>query len=565
VIVVDDAQWADQATQQVLAHVIHRSGEDGPCLVVTVRTGEAGDAGPLAPALADRLRDGGGTTIRLERLDAAAVAELVAGAVDPADVEQVTDEVLRESEGLPFLVVAYLDALARGQAAPTSVGDLLHSRLAALSDGARQLLATASVIGRSFSFEVLRGASGRSDDEAVAGLDELLARALVQERDTPDGPRYDFSHDQLRRLVYDETSLARRRLLHHRVADSLLSEPGRAADPASAAAAVAHHERLAGHDDLAAAHFLRAGDHARAVHANADARGHFDAALALGHPSVGPLHEAVGDLETLDGRFADAVASYERAAARADPDDVARIERKLGGVHLRRGHWATAEQHYDAALDALGLDGPASERARIVADLAITAHRQGDTDRAGERASEAIRLAEQDADDAATAHTGTVAGLLAIGRGDAEAARELLTRSLALADDLDDPAAHVSAANGLARVERASGDLSRAEALLRGAVTRCVAIGDRHREAALRDQLAQVLHQGGRPAEAMDELKQAVAIFADIGVEGGSIQTEVWRLTEWVDHSPSPARNDPGTLGRDNLVVSDAVVTRMPR
>ena len=65
----------------------------------------------------------------------------------------------------------------------------------------------------------------------------------------------------------------------------------------------------------------------------------------------------------------------------------------------------------------------------------------------------------------------------------------------------------------------------------------CVAIGDRHREAALRDQLAQVLHGLGRHEEAMEELKRAVAIFADIGVEGGSIQTEVWRLSEWVDHS----------------------------
>ena len=68
----------------------------------------------------------------------------------------------------------------------------------------------------------------------------------------------------------------------------------------------------------------------------------------------------------------------------------------------------------------------------------------------------------------------------------------------------------------------------------------CVSIGDRHREAALRDQLAQVLHGLGRHEEAMEELKRAVAIFADIGVEGGSIQTEVWRLSEWVDHSPGP-------------------------
>ena len=94
----------------------------------------------------------------------------------------------------------------------------------------------------------------------------------------------------------------------------------------------------------------------------------------------------------------------------------------------------------------------------------------------------------------------------------------------------------------------------------------CVSIGDRHREAALRDQLAQVLHGLGRHDEAMEELKRAVAIFADIGVEGGSIQTEVWRLSEWVDHSSRPpVRNDPGTLGRDNAVVpTDAAARGRP-
>src|SRR4029453_4747144 len=107
-------------------------------------------------------------------------------------------------------------------------------------------------------------------------------------------------------------------------------------------------------------------------------------------------------------------------------------------------------------------------------------------------------------------------------------------------------------ANGLARVERMAGDLPRAHDLLTDALEVCVAIGDRHREAALRDPLAQVLHGLERHEEAMDELKRAVAIFADIGVEGGSIQTEIWSLSAWVDHSHAPARNDPGTPRRDN-------------
>jgi len=123
----------------------------------------------------------------------------------------------------------------------------------------------------------------------------------------------------------------------------------------------------------------------------------------------------------------------------------------------------------------------------------------------------------------------------------------------------------VAAANGLARVERVAGDLSRARTLLVDALQVCIAIGDRHREAALRDQLAQVLHDLGLRDDAMEQLKRAVAIFADIGVEGGSIQTEVWRLSEWVDHTHAPVRNDPGTPERENVrVPTDAAARGRP-
>jgi hypothetical protein len=59
------------------------------------------------------------------------------------------------------------------------------------------------------------------------------------------------------------------------------------------------------------------------------------------------------------------------------------------------------------------------------------------------------------------------------------------------------------------------------------------ALGDRHREAALRNNLADLLHAGGASEEAMDELKRAVAIFAEIGADAGEAQAEIWKLVEW--------------------------------
>ena len=60
----------------------------------------------------------------------------------------------------------------------------------------------------------------------------------------------------------------------------------------------------------------------------------------------------------------------------------------------------------------------------------------------------------------------------------------------------------------------------------------CVALGDRHREAALRNSLADLLRAAGRTDDSMAELKQAVAIFAEVGEEG-KLEPEIWKLVEW--------------------------------
>ena len=65
----------------------------------------------------------------------------------------------------------------------------------------------------------MRAASGRGDEEATDGLEELVGRGLVREARRAG---YDFTHGKLRELVYEQTGRARRRLLHRRVAEALL-------------------------------------------------------------------------------------------------------------------------------------------------------------------------------------------------------------------------------------------------------------------------------------------------------------------------------------------------------
>jgi hypothetical protein len=60
----------------------------------------------------------------------------------------------------------------------------------------------------------------------------------------------------------------------------------------------------------------------------------------------------------------------------------------------------------------------------------------------------------------------------------------------------------------------------------------CRTTGDRHREAAVLSNMADVLRDLGRGDEAMLRVKESAAILVDIG-EVGERQPEIWKLIEW--------------------------------
>ncbi|MCI0354030.1 MAG: tetratricopeptide repeat protein, partial [Acidobacteria bacterium] len=353
--------------------------------------------------------------LTLSRLSLPHVTELVrsATASGVALPEGLSERLYHETEGVPFFVVEYLATMGAAEdwSMPGSVRDLLHSRLSAVTETGRQLLQTAAVIGRSCDLDTLREASGRSDEETAMALESLIAQGLIHEvagSEAPETPVYDFSHEKLRALIYDETSLARRRLLHQRAAKALVTRARIPHQTGRLAGQIAHHYRLAGQEAEAADYFLLAGEHARAVYANAEALAHFRAALALGHPDTAKLHEAIGDLQTLLGEYRAALTSLETAAALCGPDtpDLARLEHQLGNVYHRRGEWALAESHFQAAVDILSAPGNLGEKARLYADWSLTAHRRGQTDRALELAHRALELAKAADDQRALArHT----------------------------------------------------------------------------------------------------------------------------------------------------------------
>ena len=302
---------------------------------------------------------------------------------------------------------------------PDGVVALLNARLDAVGPIARQIVSAAAVIGRSFDLATVQEASGRTDGEAVDGLDELVRRRLVLEVGTDErgDVRYDFTHGRLRDVAYEQLSLARRRLLHGRVAD-VLARPTPGRPDVGRWSSIAYHEALAGRSARAAEAHYQAGESARRVFANAEARGHFESALALGHPAVSDIHGALGDVLLLLGDYQGALNHLETALGFAGPEHEARIDHQIAMVLARVGEHDRADRYLVAALAALGPTADPGIRARILVDRSAVAQREGDPERAELLAREALNLGETAEDPSAVARAEDLLGIIARSRQD---------------------------------------------------------------------------------------------------------------------------------------------------
>jgi predicted ATPase/DNA-binding SARP family transcriptional activator len=553
-IILDDLHWADEASLDLLTFIVRRLREKPVLLLGTWRAENSASEVRLGALLADAQRNGTGLLLPLVRLTMEQIAEWLEGSyqASPARLRAWGERLFAETDGSPFLLAEYLKSVARelpelqtvDWSVPASVRELLRWRLLGLDETSRQVIQAAAAIGRSFDYNTLHAAAGRSEEETVTALEKLIQRGVIREAQSSspagalDDPRtlhYDFDLDKERVLVYEETSQARRRLLHRRTGTFLAEHIyGREVGRLSAAP-LAYHFRLAGMPQEAAHYLKLAGEQARDVYAIQEALAHFQGALALGHPDTAWLNEAIGDLQIRQGAYPAALASYRAAETFIDPccTDFARIELKVANLYQRLGEWEQAEECFRSAIEAARQGGAAGLQSQIYAHWSRTSHLQGQAERALELATQALELAESVENDQALAHAYNILGILYRGQQELLQAGEQIKKSLEIAERTGDVALHMAALNNLALVSADEKDLRQAIDYTLQALELCRLQGDRHLEAALYNNLADFYHGLGDEEASQQYLLQAVTIFAEIGTAAGPERPEIWKLTEW--------------------------------
>ena len=234
ILVIDDLQWADQASIALWGRLAKSAQHEPLLLVGAMRpVPQRGDLLALRRAAADAVR------IQLTALTEAAVTELVAalaGGRPDGSLLRLADG----AAGNPLYVTELLAALARGSgltvtesgtaelagaAAPGSLSAAIADRLGFAAGPVREVLRAAALLGMDFAVPDLAVVLGRKVPDLIPAVDEARAAGVLAES----GHGLGFRHPLIRAALYDEMP-APVRAAWHRDAGRALAEAGASAD-----------------------------------------------------------------------------------------------------------------------------------------------------------------------------------------------------------------------------------------------------------------------------------------------------------------------------------------------
>src|SRR6266704_2591763 len=313
VLFIDDAQWADATSLDVLHYLARRfaESETPALLLLTLRMGERDMLSGLAEWRTAMERAVPLTRLQLGPRTAEDILRLLQvlsgkGARRAAGLERFGQWLFAETEGQPFYLMETLKVLLeRGVLAshqnedggwiidftvamehetvvrgffPPSVREVICARLYRLTPNAFALLVAGTVLGQGITFERLCQVADLADRDGLPALDEVLHSGLLLESERQGGPmtegRYVFAHAKIRAVVYAEAGEARRSIFHRRALEALQAA-------AAPAAELAYHALAAGLAEPAFRWSLAAGEEAMRVVAVSSAIAFYEQARHL--------------------------------------------------------------------------------------------------------------------------------------------------------------------------------------------------------------------------------------------------------------------------------------------
>jgi class 3 adenylate cyclase/tetratricopeptide (TPR) repeat protein len=522
IFVMDDAQWADEASGLLLERLA-RECATRPWLLLVARRP---DTGGFTPEDAE--------TITLEPLTAAAGAALLAAATEAAPLRPHESEMVVSRAGGNPLFIEEIVWAGREAGSLGSLPGSLEAAIAAQIDGldtaARHLLRYASVLGNSFRRSVLEGVlEAQGDDTDMAALSRT--DAFLEK----DGEHYlRFRRALVRDAAYEGLTYRVRRRLHQLAGDVI----ERSDDDAMANADIlARHFSLAGDAARTWRYACKSADHARRASANPEAanlyRMALDAARRL--PDIAAqdrvrVWTSLGDVCLLAGMFDDSYDAYRSGSQLVAGDPIARAELLVlrARARERAGAFSSALREIAAGRRLLaGHDGQAARRTRasLGSLAAIVRFAQQRYDDALRRAAEAIEEAREAGEQAALAQALVAADSAQLSLGGGSSGRML--EALSIYQSLGDLSNEGTVRGNLGCEAYLAGRWDEALDWFAGDRDICQRAGNLVGAAIAAANIGDIYVKRGQLAEAEPVLRDAIRVLRASGFNDGAACSEL--------------------------------------
>ena len=526
VLVIEDLQWADEASLRLFTFLASRVPRRRVLLIGTYRPEEieasSGERPHVLPGLLRTMsREDRFERIELPRLrreDLKAILDRLYP--EHSWNEDFSGLLFRETEGNPFFMVEILKLLASEKvleeregrwslktsvdkiSIPEKVFDVVMRRLGRLSPREREILELGAVEGDIFhSGTILRGLR----IERMALLKTLQFLEQIHHLIHAAGPHYHFDHSKIREILY-ESIPPELRIEYHTVVGQFLRESFGEAE--EYAGIIAHNLLAAGLREDAIPFLVRAAAGASRLFAHGDAIHYLDQAERVLHAlypqappvermrELGRIREIRGNEEYASGHYLEALGSFETALqldrAAGEPERASELIRAIGRMQYLLGRTAESRQSYEKAI-------------------------------ASYEATEA--RAREDHDDEAVAHVCRELGKLHFFRGDLDRARRYIDEAIRLADAEKAPRLRSAALNNLAGIHYQRGSLEEALACHRAALSIRKPLDDPELLAQTYKNLGITHYRLGELSEAERDLEEGLALYRKTGNRRGEAVT----------------------------------------
>ena len=425
IAVIEDVQWADEATLEVLKIAGRRAAQLRALVIATYRDDKVGPDHPLSVALGD-IPATSTVSISLAPLSVGAVEKLSVGtAIDARTLHQVT-------AGNPFFLTEVL--AAGGDNLPSTVREAVWSRTKRLSTTGSQIVRAASVLGPRCDVEVLREVAAATPED----IDISITEGMLWYRQST----VEFRHELARRAILESLPASERARLHQRALTVLRDRQG-----PSDTGELARHAVEASDADAVLELAPKAGAEASALGAHKASLAHYDSALryagrlapaAKASVLAAHAHECwvTDDPARAVASQEEAISSYREAAERSAEG---RAISDLAEYLWWNGEPDRAHRSAQRAIEILDSIRPDANVARAYARLAQISMMAGMYDIASQWGTQAIAMGERFGAEAVVVHALNTCGTSQICLG-VEEGWGLLDESLrrATAADLEE-------------------------------------------------------------------------------------------------------------------------------